>query len=249
MTGPAATYSDRPAGRSRHSRGYPDWPVGRVDVRRQEPGVAVSEPGAASRSARLRRMQNSLPSGSARMTQPVPGPYCPRWSATSTAPCSSSRASSSSRLPSTGSRSRWMRFLPDLPSGHLDEEQLVAAVAAEDHALLVAREVGVALDVGVVEHALPPLGERVRVAAVDGRVGHPCGHPATLPLWSAFAPSGMPVATGGRPRVRPRWQPGSRPRRPRAGPATSAQRPLPGGAPTTRRRRRRARRPARNRSP
>src|SRR5690606_35854647 len=42
--------------------------------------------GFAAASASERRMQNSLPSGSARITHPVPGPYCPRWSATWVAP-------------------------------------------------------------------------------------------------------------------------------------------------------------------
>ena len=168
--------------------------------RRQEPGVDVSEPGAASRSARLRRMQNSLPSGSARMTQPVPGPYCPRWSATSTAPCSSSRASSSSRRALDRLEVEVDAVLARLGLGHLDEQQPVRAVAAEDHALLVAREVRVALDVDVVEHPLPPLGERVRVAAVDGRVGHPCGHRATLPLRWPRAPSEHSIRRSGRGR-------------------------------------------------
>ena len=45
-----------------------------------------------------------------------------------------------------------MRFLPDLASGTSMKSRLVRAVAAEDHALLVAGEVGVALDVDVVEH-------------------------------------------------------------------------------------------------
>ena len=87
---------------------------------------------------------------------------------------------SSSRVPSTGSRSRWMRFFPALASGTSMKSNRWEPSRADDHALLVARQVRVVLDVAVVEDPLPPLREGVGVAAVDGRVGHPCGHGFTL---------------------------------------------------------------------
>ena len=106
-------------------------------------------------------MQNSLPSGSARTTQPVPGPYFPRRSFTTLAP--------------------WAKFLNLSVAGvnawaevevkavlaapvfrfrgvwDLHEQQLVPRLRIADHALLVAGLVGVVLDVGVAEHDLPPL--------------------------------------------------------------------------------------------
>jgi hypothetical protein len=66
-------------------------------------------------SASLRRMQNSLPSGSASTTHPVPSAL--RRSATTAAPSSVSRASSASRVPSTGRKSRWILFLICFTSG------------------------------------------------------------------------------------------------------------------------------------
>ncbi|PZS34485.1 MAG: hypothetical protein DLM58_05695 [Pseudonocardiales bacterium] len=68
-----------------------------------------------ARSASLRRMQNSLPSGSASTTQPEPSAR--RRSATVLAPRPSSRTSSSSRVPDAGTRSRCSRFLTCLTSG------------------------------------------------------------------------------------------------------------------------------------
>ncbi|TFV55238.1 hypothetical protein E4P41_17485 [Geodermatophilus sp. DF01-2] len=70
---------------------------------------------ASARSASLRRMQNSLPSGSASTTHPDPSGR--RRSATVRAPSPSSRWSSSSRVPWAGLRSRWRRFLTCLASG------------------------------------------------------------------------------------------------------------------------------------
>ncbi|OPC77390.1 hypothetical protein B4N89_43535 [Embleya scabrispora] len=67
----------------------------------------------AARSAALRSTQNSLPSGSARITQPDPSGF--RWSAKSVAPRPSSRSTSSSRDVS-GRRHRWTRFLTVLAS-------------------------------------------------------------------------------------------------------------------------------------
>ncbi|TDC65749.1 hypothetical protein E1258_04660 [Micromonospora sp. KC207] len=51
---------------------------------------------AAARSATLRSTQNSLPSGSASVTQPVPSGR--RWSSKSFAPIPISRSTSSSRV-------------------------------------------------------------------------------------------------------------------------------------------------------
>ena len=160
---------------------------------------------AASRSASERRMQNSLPSGSASTTQPVPGPQLPRVSSTSVAPCSSSRASSSSRVPARGRRSKWMPASRQLLVRDLDEQQPVAGLGVADHALLVAGLVGVVLDVDVAEHRLPPLRELVGVVAVDGRVRDEGGHRVTvygqdLPL-KAFRP-------GDAGRLRARIRPG-----------------------------------------
>ena len=70
--------------------------------------------------------------------------------------------------------------LDHLPVLDLDEQQLVAGLGVADHALLVAGQVGVTLEVDVAEHRLPPLGELVGVAAVDGRVRDEGRHPATL---------------------------------------------------------------------
>ena len=131
--------------------------------------------------------------------------------------------------------------LPRLGLGHLDEEQPVRAVAAEDHALLVAGEVGVALDVDVVEHPLPPL-ERAYASRQSMVVWDTCAVIAT-PSHPAAAPA--PPGCG----VRRRSRPGCRRRTPRAGPAASARRRSRDGAPTRRRRRRRARRRRRSRCP
>ena len=64
-----------------------------------------------------------------------------------------------------------------------DEVELVlCGLEVADHALLVSRLVRVALHVGVPEHGLPPLGELVGVAAVDGRVGDERRHGVTVPV-------------------------------------------------------------------
>ena len=76
--------------------------------------LAVAYP-VAARSAALRSMQSSLPSGSASTTQPVPSDR--RRSATMVAPIASSRSASSSRVLSVGTRSRWTRFLTVFGSG------------------------------------------------------------------------------------------------------------------------------------
>ncbi|QES05594.1 hypothetical protein DEJ44_08155 [Streptomyces venezuelae] len=69
----------------------------------------------AARSAALRSTQNSFPSGSARVAQPLPSGF--RWSSNRVAPRPISRSTSSSRVRSSGLRSRWMRFLTDFASG------------------------------------------------------------------------------------------------------------------------------------
>ena len=63
-----------------------------------------------------------------------------------------------------------MRFFTDFGFGDLDEQDVVAARAGADHALLVAGLVGVVGDVLIAEDLLPPLGELVGVVAVDRRV-------------------------------------------------------------------------------
>ncbi|THV40494.1 hypothetical protein FAB82_14575 [Glycomyces buryatensis] len=73
------------------------------------------------RSASERSMQNSLPSGSARTTQPLPSSV--RWSATRWAPMPMSRSTSSLRVVS-GPRSRWTRFLSCFDSGTLMKSRL-----------------------------------------------------------------------------------------------------------------------------
>ncbi|PZS19738.1 MAG: hypothetical protein DLM57_03385 [Pseudonocardiales bacterium] len=79
-------------------------------------GASGSERGSQpARSASLRRMQNSLPSGSASTTQPDPSGW--RRSSTVRAPSRNSSASSSSREPCAGFRSRCSRFLTCLASG------------------------------------------------------------------------------------------------------------------------------------
>ncbi|RLQ84230.1 hypothetical protein D9V28_08440 [Mycetocola zhadangensis] len=60
-------------------------------------------------------MQNSLPSGSASTTQPVPSGI--RRSSIARAPSSNRRANSWSRVPSAGTRSRCNRFLTCFASG------------------------------------------------------------------------------------------------------------------------------------
>ncbi|PLW72589.1 hypothetical protein GQS52_01575 [Streptomyces sp. SCUT-3] len=69
---------------------------------------------SAARSDSASSTQNSLPSGSARTTQPQPSGL--RRSATRVAPSSSSRWTSASREVS-GRRHRWSLFLTDLGSG------------------------------------------------------------------------------------------------------------------------------------
>ena len=151
-------------------------------------------------------MQNSLPSGSASTIQPVPGPHLPRMSRTSVAPCSSSRASSSSRVPLARHQVEVDPVLGQLGVGHLDEQHLVAGLRVADHALLVARLVGVALEVDVAEHRLPPLGELVGVAAVDGRVRDVRRHAASLPAGTDRAQRDCP--RGRRTQIGPNSPPG-----------------------------------------
>jgi hypothetical protein len=67
------------------------------------------------RSEAERSRQNSLPSGSARVTQPSPSPV--RWSPRTVAPAATARCTISSRVQSSGERSRWTRFFAVLPSG------------------------------------------------------------------------------------------------------------------------------------
>ncbi|AVZ76906.1 hypothetical protein SLUN_36705 [Streptomyces lunaelactis] len=69
---------------------------------------------AAARSAALPSMQNSLPAGSAKTTQPLPFGF--RLSSTMVAPSADTRSTSSSRGRS-GSRSRCTRFFSDFFSG------------------------------------------------------------------------------------------------------------------------------------
>jgi hypothetical protein len=71
----------------------------------------------SGRSDSLRRMQNSLPSGSASVTQPVPGPCWSRRSWTRVAPAANSRSTYSFMVRSVGQRSKWTRFLTVLPAG------------------------------------------------------------------------------------------------------------------------------------
>ncbi|RSS51992.1 hypothetical protein EF909_32285 [Streptomyces sp. WAC01280] len=78
-----------------------------------------------ARSAALRSTQNSLPSGSARVAQPVPSAF--RRSSSRVAPKASSRLISSSRVRSCGWRSRWTRFFPDFPSGTWMKRRLTPA--------------------------------------------------------------------------------------------------------------------------
>ncbi len=80
--------------------------------RRVRPSTVDTQAGC--RSASLRRTQNSLPSGSASTTQPVPSGW--RMSLTRVAPTSSSRDTSSSRRVS-GSRQTCTRFFTTLGSG------------------------------------------------------------------------------------------------------------------------------------
>src|SRR5690606_22926543 len=70
--------------------------------------------------------------------------------------------------------------LDRLGLGHLDEQHVVAAVAGEDHALLVARLVRVVRHVDVVQQLPPPLRQLVGVAAVDARVRDARGHHGSL---------------------------------------------------------------------
>ncbi|RSS29962.1 hypothetical protein EF906_35420 [Streptomyces sp. WAC08241] len=70
---------------------------------------------AASRSARPRSTQNSFPSGSPRVAQPVPSGF--RRSSSRVAPRPISRSTSSSRVRSCGWRSRWTRFFTAFGSG------------------------------------------------------------------------------------------------------------------------------------
>ncbi len=69
----------------------------------------------AARSAALRPMQNSFPSGSASTTPPVPSAR--RRSSSTTAPRRVARSICSSRLVEVGHRSKWMRFFAVFPSG------------------------------------------------------------------------------------------------------------------------------------
>ena len=121
--------------------------------------------GPATTSSMLRRMQNSLPSGSASTTQPVPSSL--RWSSTWVAPSPSSALDLLVAGAGAGSQVEVEPVLDRLVLRHLDEEQRVAAVGALDPALLVTGLVGVVRLVDVLQHLLPPLGELVGVAAVD----------------------------------------------------------------------------------
>ena len=78
--------------------------------------------------------------------------------------------------PRRGRRSKWIRFFTDLTSGTSMKRSEWPVSGSPDHALLVARQVRVAVDVDVPEHRLPPLGELVGVGAVDGRVRDEGGH-------------------------------------------------------------------------
>ncbi|PVC71647.1 hypothetical protein DBP18_16275 [Streptomyces sp. CS081A] len=88
---------------------------GRAVAAPGRPGGALRGQAVASRSARLRSTQNSLPSGSARVAQPVPSGF--RRSSRRVAPSPISRSTSSSRVRSCGWRSRWTRFFAAFGSG------------------------------------------------------------------------------------------------------------------------------------
>ncbi|TIC84374.1 hypothetical protein E8D37_06290 [Nocardioides sp. GY 10127] len=68
-------------------------------------------------SSSERSTHSSLPSGSARTTQPVPSGL--RRSCSCRAPSARTRASSSSRVPSRGRRSRWNRLRPGAGSASM----------------------------------------------------------------------------------------------------------------------------------
>ena len=99
---------------------------------------------------------------------------------TSVAPSPRTRSTSSSREPDARAQVEVEAVLDRLGLGHLDEEDAVARLRVEDHALLVAGQVGVAVDVDVAEQPLPPLGELVGVGAVDGGVRDEGGHAPTV---------------------------------------------------------------------
>ncbi|PTU55133.1 hypothetical protein DBB34_15455 [Sphaerisporangium cinnabarinum] len=111
-------HRDRPATTARHGkRSAASGTTPREREGRPAPRQRAGAQRAASAAtwASLRRMQNSLPSGSARTTQPPPSGV--RRSATWVAPSASRRSTSSSRDPSVGRRSRWTRFFSCLSSG------------------------------------------------------------------------------------------------------------------------------------
>src|ERR1017187_246903 len=77
--------------------------------------TAVSQVVAPEPTASLDRMQNSLPSGSPSVIQPLPSDR--RWSANCDAPSARIRSVSCSRVRSAGRRSRWTRFFTILLPG------------------------------------------------------------------------------------------------------------------------------------
>ena len=78
----------------------------------------------------------------------------------------------------------------------LDEQQRMAAVRSLDPALLVTRLVRVVRLVDVLQDLLPPLGERIGVVAVDGRVRDVRGHDVSLTAAAGPANLSGPGATG-----------------------------------------------------
>ena len=132
----------------------------------------------SSISCTLRRMQNSLPSGSASTTQPRPSGS--RRSSTSDGPELEQSRELVVAAPLGGTQIQVHPVLDLLGVRHLDEQQPGRPVGREDHALLVAGLVGVVGVLGVAEHLRPPDGLRIRVPGVDGDVAEITDHPVRI---------------------------------------------------------------------
>ena len=97
--------------------------------RQAESPLASRAARAASCSPFERRMQNSLPSGSASTTQPVPGPQLSRKSWTSVAPWARSRGELLVARALARHQVEVHPVLPRLALGHLDEQHQVTGLA------------------------------------------------------------------------------------------------------------------------
>jgi hypothetical protein len=140
-------------------------PLSRRDVK----GVHGYQVVAPELAGSLDKMQNSLPSGSARVIQPLPSGR--RWSASCEAPSARIRPVSCSRV---------RAVLHRLAIRDGNEKQQLAPVSRHDEAFLVPGLVRIIRVLGEVQYLRPEDRLCVSIPGVDRRVRYTASHDGSL---------------------------------------------------------------------